>query len=68
MEILVAKQSCFFFYDSRHSFDQARLRGRILISFAAVKFSAGVKFSPHHLLAEYNEEELGIKGLVDVFF
>ena len=39
-----------------------------LISFAVVKFSAGVKFSPHHLLAEYNEEELRIKGLVDVFF
>ena len=39
-----------------------------LISFAVVKFSAGVKFSPHHLLAEYNEEELRIKELVDVFF
>lgn len=33
MEILVAKQSCFVFYDSRHSFDQAKLRGRIFDQF-----------------------------------
>lgn len=39
-----------------------------LISFVVVKFSVGVKFLLYYLFVEYNEEELGIKGFVDVFF